>query len=163
MSSTRSLSRTSCPRKSSWFARSIWLKALQSGALLIIVCAACADAEPEEGVRCGTSLECRESEKFAYTLGRCVAEVYCLSNQCAGHCIGSCQVVDPLFDPCEDAEQICSESANTVSQGLCTALPIECSDADDCPLFRPNNTDGWQCVEGVCRFPGFAYAIEPLQ
>jgi hypothetical protein len=71
-------------------------------------------------------------------------------------------VVDPLFDPCEDEHQICSESTNTLSQGLCTALPIECSDVDDCPLFRPNDADAWQCVEGVCRFPGFDYAVEPL-
>jgi hypothetical protein len=138
------------------------LNALQSGALLVFVCASCADPDPEEGVRCSTSLECRESAEFARTFGRCVAEVYCLSNRCAGQCLGSCQVVDPLFNPCEGEGQICNESANTVSEGLCTALPIACSDADDCPLFRPNDAGAWQCVERVCRFPGFDYAVAPL-
>jgi hypothetical protein len=128
----------------------------------VTVCAACAGSEPEEGVRCSTSIECRESAEFGRTLGRCVAEVYCLSNRCAGQCIASCQVVDALFNPCKDKGQICSESANTVSLGLCTALPIACSNIDDCPLFRPNDTDAWQCVEGICRFPGFAYAVDPL-
>ena len=140
-------------------------KALTHGVAIALsgMLGACATsgAEKSQPVACETVDDCSE---FAEELGRCAPEVYCVDYQCAGACPQACEGVDAFVNPCEDGSYICNEPTGPAERGaryFCTALPIACDAEEDCPLYRPDANGAWECSQGFCRFPGFAYASEP--
>lgn len=129
------------------------------------IAGACSEPPPDEPpIPCDTSAECAESTQLADRLGRCVAEVYCVSDRCDGECVQPCEVVDPLFNPCEQPGRVCNEPTMADTSGVwhCTAVPITCERVEDCPVYRPADEGSWECADGICQFPGFEYAIKPL-
>jgi hypothetical protein len=136
-------------------------------ALAIVVACGSSQSESKSSIPCTNSDECWHSDEMVTRLGRCVSEVYCEANRCDGHCLQPCEVVDPLFNPCQQSGLICNEPLNKAVEAAgaiwsCTALPISCIQVEDCPVFRPDATGAWQCVDNVCQFPGFSYAVQPM-
>jgi hypothetical protein len=122
---------------------------------------ACGGGDEASGTRCATHADCENSAE-ARALGRCAPQdVYCAAQRCQARCAGSCQVVSPELNPCSDPALICNEPASGDSPvTYCTALPIACQSAGDCPLYRPLPEGEWACNGNMCRFPGYAYASE---
>ena len=124
-----------------------------------LVTAGCGDTDE---IPCETTLDCQESLEFSSRLGRCVSEAYCLHGSCGGSCVEPCEMGDPAVNPCDDPGSICTEPvAPNAMVSFCTALPIACESDEGCPVFKPTETGAWACIEGICRFPNFAYAINP--
>jgi hypothetical protein len=122
-------------------------------AVILSGAGACGDDEQE---RCAMDDECAD---FAHRLGRCgPKEVWCSDKgQCTGGCRDLCVTADPRVTVCPE-RLVCSDTgATNPMPSSCTALPISCDSEADCPLFLPGD-GSWECVEGICRFPGFTYA-----
>jgi hypothetical protein len=134
-------------------------------ALCVLMGSGC---EPE----CGKTEDCILS-KAATAYGGCAPlEYWCDSGACKATCQRPCKVVMPDFDPCP-AGSVCAQPTinhSDVSDPsyFCTAFPIPCGSADDCPPYTPNVKSGadagpagspgvWSCDNGFCRFPGFSY------
>jgi hypothetical protein len=108
---------------------------------------------------CSVHDDCAHSKQLSNELGRCAPkEFFCDDSECTGWCRQTCTVISERVNPCSDASLICSQKAGE-AMGACQGLPIACSTAADCPLFRPSEGGVWACATGVCRFPGFEYAL----
>lgn len=132
-----------------------------------------ADATPAgDGLtETGTIPECTQpadctNSQAAKDIGRCGArDVWCQAGTCRGACRNVCETVSFEANSCGDDGLVCNQN-EPVSQArlfYCTAIPIPCVTARDCPIYRPRTDAGvaaWECWEGVCRYPGFRYLIE---
>jgi hypothetical protein len=77
-------------------------------------------------------------------------------------CKTTCTTTDERVSSC-DQGLICTHartSNRNIEEPFCTRLPIHCSSPDNCPIYRPSSTGDWQCIDEVCRFPGFSYYVE---
>ena len=125
------------------------------------------------GPSCGPECEKKEDcilSQAATKYGGCAPlEYWCASGSCKAICGASCKIVMADFDPCP-AGLVCAQprvNQNTTADSsyFCTALPIPCQSADDCPVFTPSLENGpaagspgvWSCENGFCRFPGLSY------
>jgi hypothetical protein len=116
------------------------------------------------GSPCAVSDDCWNSSE-AQGVGRCAPkDVWCDSGRCRARCAEICKLTQEDVNPCPDPAMICTESKNSgAALPFCTDHVIACSTVDDCPLFRPPaTTDGaeWECIDAVCRHPGFEYSTD---
>lgn len=117
------------------------------------------------GGACKVSDDCADSKAARdFRLVRCGSrEIYCRKNVCHAMCAKYCDAFRTDLNPCEDG-QLCIPPQDPRSPTHCTAQPIPCDAPDDCPLFRPLDDAGvqsqWECVDGVCRYPGYEYGAQ---
>ncbi len=119
--------------------------------------------EPAANNDCSVDDDCWNSDA-AHDLGRCgPQDVVCKSETCEAWCTRFCQVDREDVNPCGEPF-ICNQprSATTASDDwICQARPISCQTVDDCPAYLPNGGgSGWECLDSVCRYPGFQYYSE---
>lgn len=111
---------------------------------------------------CASAAACWNAQE-SKDLGRCAPrEVACVNGTCRARCGNSCQVVEATTNPCQEAGLICNQSSSGKEDfTYCTATPIACENASDCPVYRPASADAataeWTCEQGTCRYPGFVY------
>lgn len=134
---------------------------------VLLLCAACAlgpvscgTTSQPASVPCETHADCDRPEVLG-PLGRCFPkEAYCSAGMCEAACRPLCEVVRPDTNPCP-GELVCTDSGKTDQEGAyCTALPVACATAEDCPAYLPAPTGKWECSQGTCTFPEFEYAAE---
>jgi hypothetical protein len=113
----------------------------------------------ESGATCKAHDECVHDEELGTELGRCAPqEFFCDDGECKGWCRQSCVVVSERINPCSQPGLICSQTEEQ-QDGMCQGRAIPCEAAADCPIYRPRDAGSWECVGGMCRFPGFEYAL----
>jgi hypothetical protein len=115
-----------------------------------------------KGNSCISDTDCFSSE-IASQLGRCFPiEAYCKAGGCVAYCAQPCRTVNSMVSACSDDSLICNDASQAPEQPFCTGLPIRCTTVDQCPLYRPIDTQGaqreWTCADGICSYPGWHYA-----
>jgi hypothetical protein len=124
------------------------------------------------GCERGAAGECRGNadcvnSQAAIDIGRCGArDVWCHEGACNASCREPCETVAVDVSSCgTETGLVCNQSERTGQGqlGYCTALPIPCETAADCPAYRPPadvEDAAWECLAGICRYPGFEYLID---
>jgi hypothetical protein len=112
------------------------------------------------GQSCKHNADC----KFTGSGKSCVPdELTCDNGQCTSQCRERCQTAVSDVNAC-GGQLVCNDnglpSAHS-TPGFCTGLPIPCTSAAECPLYRPPDSTGmqaqWACTGGICIYPGFNY------
>ena len=114
--------------------------------------------------RCSADDECINSQ-VAKDLGRCSPkEAYCRNNSCVAACRPTCTTANSTINAVDDTTLVCNEGLLPRELNYCTALPIGCTTLDECPMYRPTDSQGvqhqWTCESQVCRYPGLQYSSE---
>jgi hypothetical protein len=148
------------------------LRANRPSWVALLFCACGDDSEPKgydsprsepsstaRGGPCSTGDDCIDSPAdHSFKNIRCISELYCLSGRCYAECRERCFPARTDQNPCED-KGLCQPAGTGLP--LCTRKAISCTAAESCPSYLPSDAgSAWECVSGVCQFPGYRYQAQ---
>jgi hypothetical protein len=112
---------------------------------------------------CHGSSECVRNLDCNSGTGKACAyrQVWCEKGVCQAQCPQLCKTDVSNVNSC-GGDLICTDDGQQMPTGpFCSALAITCTDATQCPLYRPLDDAGaqwqWSCVNGICQYPGLQY------
>jgi hypothetical protein len=139
----------------------VWSMTVGGMLLGALVVPNCSNSDSSsDSIKCEHNSDCAHIEDGKPPLRCGFTELYCVEGECHAACAPSCRVIRDDINPC-DGDRLCFSRGPIA---FCTLMPITCAQDSDCPIYRPQLSDGgvgnWSCGDGVCEYPGWRYPTQ---